>query len=35
MLAVDGAGVILGGSYWRTYLLVPIAPTALVLCTAC
>ena len=31
MLAVDSAGVILSGSYWRTYLLVPIAPAALCL----
>jgi hypothetical protein len=31
MLVVDSAGVILSGSYWRTYLLVPIAPVALCL----
>ncbi|UUZ57923.1 hypothetical protein [Nocardioides sp. B-3] len=31
MLVVDTAGVFLSGSYWRTYLLVPIAP--IVLCT--
>lgn len=29
MLLVDTAGVILSGSYWRTYLLVPIAPVVL------
>jgi hypothetical protein len=29
MLVVDTAGVFLSGSYWRTYLLVPIAPAAL------
>lgn len=31
MLVVDSAGVFLSGSYWRTYLLVPIAPAALCL----
>lgn len=31
MLVVDTAGVFLSGSYWRTYLLVPIAPAALCL----
>lgn len=31
MLLVDTAGVVLSGSYWRTYLLVPIAPVALCL----
>ncbi len=31
MLVVDLAGVFLSGSYWRTYLLVPIAPMVLVL----
>ncbi|WP_310525728.1 hypothetical protein [Nocardioides sp.] len=31
MLVVDAAGVFLSGSYWRTYLLVPIAPTVLCL----
>jgi len=31
MLVVDTAGVFLSGSYWRTYLLVPIAPIALCL----
>lgn len=29
MLVVDTAGVLLSGSYWRTYLLVPIAPVVL------
>ena len=29
MLAVDTAGLFLSGSYWRTYLLVPIAPAVL------
>ncbi len=31
MLVVDLAGVFLSGSYWRTYLLVPIAPMTLAL----
>lgn len=31
MLVVDTAGVYLSGSYWRTYLLVPIAPAVLCL----
>ncbi|PUA81753.1 hypothetical protein [Nocardioides currus] len=31
MLVVDSAGVFLSGSYWRTYLLVPIAPAVLAL----
>lgn len=31
MLLVDSAGVLLSGSYWRTYLLVPIAPALLAL----
>lgn len=31
MLVVDSVGVVASGSYWRTYLLVPIAPVVLAL----
>lgn len=31
MLAVDGAGVVLSGSYWRTYLVILVPPIALAL----